>query len=508
MFNKKFSNKSGFTLPIAIGAMIFFIIVIGIWAALNLSLFKTSSAQTSSIRALSACEEGISYAINQLDSNPSYAGGSYTSKEGLSVAIVVAATSPKTITATVSSPVHRSVRVLVQGSGSVIPGPVISNGDIRINGKNNLLDSGSSGIPGALYTGSVTNHAGATINGPAQQITSFTPYSTAVNNAVSNIVKSNQIPSTPTLPTGYTTLSNPTCSGNYTGNYIVQNSLSCSINVTGNLILNGGITTNSSSAISVSNGNLWIPGNINTNAPTSISVSNGNLITSNQTNLNGSISVNNGSYWSNNSLTLNTNGSSVNISSGNLYLTQGNLIPNQSSDAINISGNIILATGDITLNSSSNISGNILLYGNGATFLVDSSSTVTGNVYLLDGNVTLNGQSNLNVGFLYVGSGTVSSNGSINANGDNNYGNLILDGGNTINGFVYTDGQYTSNGHDTINGALWANNYNNNNDQITLDGNDSIIYNQNNLISANNLLSQYITTNAFIVSGSWHELIN
>ncbi len=508
MFNKRLSDKSGFALPIAIGAMVFFVIVIGVWAVLNLSLFKTSSAQTSSIRALSACEEGISYAINQLDSNPAYTGGSYTSKEGLSVAIVVAATSPKTVTATVSSPVHRSVRVLVQGSGNVIPGPVISNGDIRINGKQNLLDAGNSGIPGALYTGSITNHAGATINGPAQQITSFSPYSTAVTSAVSNIVKSNQIPSTPTLPTGYTNLTNPTCGGSYTGNYIVNN-LSCSINVTGNLILNGNININNSSTISVSNGNLWIPAtNINTNAPTTISVSNGNLITSSQINLNGSISVNNGSYWSNNSITLNTGGSSVNVSSGNLYLTQGSLIPNQSSDPINVSGNIILATGNITLNSASNISGNILLYGNGATFLVDSSSTVNGNIYLLDGDLTLNGQSTLNVAFLYVGSGTVNSNGSVNANGDNNNGNLILDGGCTINGFVYTDGQYTSNGHDTINGALWANNYNNSNDQITLDGNDSIIYNQNNLISADNLLSQYITTNASIVMGSWHEIYN
>jgi len=511
MFNKKFSDKSGFALPIAIGALVFFIIIIGVWAALNLSLFKTSSAQTSSIQALSACEEGISYAVNQLDSNPSYVGGIYTSKEGISVALAITTSSPKAITATVNAPVKRSVRVLIQGSGNVIPGPVISNGNIRINGANNQLDSGNPNIPGALYTGSVTNHGGATINGNPQQITSFNAYSTAVTSALSNIVKANQILPTPSIPTGYTSepLTAACTGGTLTGNYVITDTNannSCSITVNGNLILQNGINTNSNSSITVNGGSLWIPGSVNTNGFTSISVNNGNLITNNQLNLNGSISVTNGNYWSGSGITLNTNGSSLNINKGSLYLTQGNLIPNQSSDPINISGNIILNSGNLTLNSSSNINGNILLYGSGATIIVDSSSTVNGNIYITNGDLTLNGKSTLNVGFLYLGSGSVNADGSINANSNGNNGNMILDGGCTINGFVYTDGQFISNGHDTINGALWSNNYNNSNNQITLDGNDSIIYNQNNLASASNILSQYLVTNVSIIPGSWHEI--
>ncbi|PMP85971.1 MAG: hypothetical protein C0174_02905, partial [Thermodesulfobium narugense] len=298
MFSKKILDKSGFALPIAIGALIFFVIVIGVWAVLNLSLFKTSSAQTGSIQALAACEEGISYATAK---NLPYGSSQYTSREGLNVNIVVKQPSTissyitKIITASVDTPQKRSVTVYL---GNVIPGAVIANGDINMN-SNSAITTKNPNIPGALLSGALSKDSNSSIIGPPQHLSDFTPYKNAIHQVVSSMT-----PSIPAAPTNYTTLSNPTCGQTLTGNYILTDGSlnnNCNLTINGNLVINSSnfvINTNSSLTV---NGNMW-SNTVNLNSNANLTVSK--------------------SLYANGSVTDNSN-SQINIG-GNIILTGSN----------------------------------------------------------------------------------------------------------------------------------------------------------------------------------------
>ncbi|AEE15021.1 hypothetical protein Thena_1406 [Thermodesulfobium narugense DSM 14796] len=450
MFSKKLSDKSGFALPIAIGALIFFIIVIGVWAALNLSLFKASSAQTGSVQALAACEEGVSYASSK---NLPVGNTQYTSKEGLNVNISI--TSPsgsssyitKIITASVSAPQKRSVTVYL---GNVIPGAVIANGDINMN-SNSEITTNNPNIPGALLSGTLTKDSNSSVIGPPQFLPDFTPYKNAIHQVVSSMT-----PSIPPAPTNYTLLSNFTCGQTLTGNYILTSNLPNKCNLT----INGNLVVNSSNFVIDTNSSLTVNGNM----------------------------------WSNN-LNLNSNASL--IVSKNLY-ANGSVTDNSNSQ-INIASNIILtgSNSNLILNSNSDtISGSIITTGNNTSVTFNSNSTVGGNIVIYDGNLTFNSNvQGLNNNLIYVG----------DSSGSSLLGNLTISSNNTINGLVYASGSaqigkttVQMNSNSNINGALLVESGN-----LQVNAGSSIVYNPATFSNITNLLSNYLS--APIITGSWHE---
>jgi Tfp pilus assembly major pilin PilA len=450
MFSKWFSDKSGFALPIAIGALVFFIIIIGVWAALNLSLFKTSSAQTSSIQALSACEEGISYAMKK---NLSLGNYQYTSQEGLNVSINVtnpATTSnyiTKVITASVNVPQKRTVTVYL---GNVIPGAVIANGNINMN-SNSTITTNNPSIPGALLSGTLSKDANSLVIGPVQHLSDFTPY----KNAITQVVRS-MMPSVPPVPTNYTTLSNPTCGSTLTGNYVLTDG---SLNSNCNLTINGNLVINSS--------------NFSVNTNSSLTV--------------------NGNMWSN---TLNINSNANLIVNKNLY-ANGSVTDNSNSQ-ISIGNNLIL-TGNgsaLILNSNSDtISGSIIATGNNTSVTFNSNSTVNGNIIISDGNLDINSNVNGLSGLIYVG----------DSSGSSSSGNITINSNNTINGLVYAAGSaqigettVQMNSNSNINGALLVESGN-----LQVNAGSEIVYNPANFSNITNLLSNYLS--APIITGSWHE---
>jgi hypothetical protein len=450
MFSKKFSDKSGFALPIAIGALVFFIIIIGVWAALNLSLFKTSSAQTSSIQALSACEEGISYAMAK---NLPVGSSQYTSQEGLNVNINV--TNPATasnyitkiITASVNLPQKRTVKVYL---GNVIPGAVIANGNINMN-SNSTITTNNPSIPGALLSGTLSKDANSSVTGPAQHLPDFTPYKNAITRVVNSMT-----PSVPPVPTNYTTLSNPTCGSTLTGNFVlIDGSLNhnCNLTINGNLVINSSnFSVNTNSYLTV-NGNMWSNAvNINSNA---------NLIVNNNLYANGSV----------------TDNSNSQISIGSNIILTGN------------SANLILNS------NSDSISGSIIATGNNASVTFNSNSTVNGNIIISDGNLDINSNVNGLSGLIYVG----------DSSGSSSSGNITINSNNTINGLVYAAGSaqigettVQMNSNSNINGALLVESGN-----LQVNAGSEIVYNPANFSNITNLLSNYLS--APIITGSWHE---
>ncbi|MEO1783666.1 hypothetical protein V4762_01165 [Thermodesulfobium sp. 4217-1] len=451
MFSKKLSDKSGFALPIAIGAMVFFVIVIGVWAALNISLFKTSSAQTGSVQALSACEEGVAYATAQ---NLPYGSSQYTSREGLSVNISVInpATASgyitKIITASVGAPQKRSVTVYL---GNAIPGAVIANGDINMN-SNSTITTNNPNIPGALLSGTLSKDSNSSVIGPQQHLPDFTPYKNAIHQVVSSMT-----PSIPAAPTNYTTLSNPTCGQTLTGNYILTdgslNNNNCNITINGDLVI-------SSSNFSVNNGS--------------------------------SLTVN-GNMWSN---AVNLNSNADLIVSKSLYANGS--VTDSANSQISIGGNIILtgSNSNLILNSNSDaISGNIITTGNNTSVTFNSNSTINGNIIISDGNLNINSNVNGLSGLVYVG----------NSAGSSSLGNLTISSNNTINGLVYASGSaqigettVQMNSNSNINGALLVESGN-----LQVNAGSEIVYNPATFSNITNLLSNYLSSP--IITGSWHE---